>query len=59
MSALFSEGFSAVKAGAFSENAASIRVMEKCGMTKTGETEQIEYRGKTHTCVYYAIERDN
>ncbi len=44
-----------IKAGAFIENTASIRVMEKCGMTKTDENESIEYRGKIHQCVYYEI----
>lgn len=48
-------GFSAVRAGAFIENKASIRVMEKCGMHRTDETETIPYRGADHTCRYYAI----
>lgn len=52
---LFGCGFDTVLAGAFSENPASIRVMEKCGMTKQPQTEQIEYRGSIHHCVYYAI----
>lgn len=54
---LFAEGFDCVTAGAFLENPASIRVMEKCGMEKITFTEEIEYRGKTHTCVYYRIEK--
>lgn len=48
-------GFSAVRAGAFIENKASMRVMEKCGMHRTDETETITYRGADHTCRYYAI----
>lgn len=48
-------GFETVLAGAFEENPASIRVMEKCGMEKISFTEEIEYRGKPHHCVYYAI----
>lgn len=52
---LFDMGYQEVSAGAFSTNAASIRVMEKCGMTKLDKTEKIEYRGKTHTCVFYSI----
>lgn len=52
---LFGCGFDTVLAGAFEENSASIRVMEKCGMTKQPQTEQIEYRGNIHHCVYYAI----
>ena len=48
-------GFSTVRAGAFSENAASIRVMEKCGMQRIADTEEIEYRGNTHLCIYYEV----
>ena len=54
---LFSRGFETVLAGAFAENPASLRVMEKCGMTKQDYTEEIEYRGATHTCIYYAISK--
>ncbi len=54
---LFKLGFYVVKAGAFEENPASMRVMEKSGMTKTTEEELIEYRGKNHHCVYYEIRR--
>lgn len=54
---LFDHGFTTVLAGAFSENAASMRVMEKCGMTRQDFTEDIDYRGVTHTCIYYAIEK--
>lgn len=54
---LFRLGFSAVKAGAFLDNRASIRVMEKCGMTPTGEHEQIPYRGKVHACINYEIRK--
>lgn len=55
--ALFARGFSAVRAGAFRENAASLRVMEKCGMTRIPYTGEIEYRGRTHRCVYGEIRR--
>ena len=54
---LFDHGFEKVVAGAFSGNAASLRVMEKCGMAKQAYTDEIDYRGVTHTCVYYAIEK--
>lgn len=54
---LFAHGFSTVKAGAFVENRASQRVMEKCGMIKTEKTEEITYRGCNHTCVCYEIKR--
>lgn len=54
---LFALGYAEVTAGAFAENPASIRVMEKCGMTLLDRTEEIEYRGTVHRCVYYAIRR--
>ena len=50
---MFEKGCTQVITGAFSTNAASIRVMKKCGMTKLDKTDEIEYRGVTHTCVYY------
>lgn len=53
---LFSLGYSIVKAGAFEENLASMRVMEKCGMSRMEQEDSIEYRGKTHRCVYYKRE---
>ena len=46
-----------VTAGAFEENPASLRVMEKCGMKLTGVTEDIEYRGKAHKCIYMKVEK--
>ncbi len=51
---LRSRGFACVTAGAFAENAASLRVMQKCGMVRQDKTDEIEYRGRTHTCIYYA-----
>lgn len=54
MNELFSLGYSEVITGAFSTNTASIRVMEKCGMERLEKTDEIEYRGTTHTCVYYS-----
>lgn len=56
---LWEHGFRKVIAGAFEENLASIRVMEKCGMVRQPETENIDYRGKLHRCVYYAATREN
>ena len=53
--ALFSLGLEKVKAGAFEGNTASMRVMEKCGMARTGETEMIEYRGENKRCICYEI----
>jgi radical SAM protein (TIGR01212 family) len=55
---LFNHGLETVVAGAFEINPASMRVMEKCGMTKRDYTDEIEYRGVTHTCIYYAISKD-
>ena len=55
---LFRIGYDVVKTGAFQENAASIRVMQKSGMTLTNETEELEYRGKIHTCVYYEMKKE-
>jgi RimJ/RimL family protein N-acetyltransferase len=54
---LFDQGFETVLAGAFAENAASMRVMEKSGMTRQDYTDEIEYRDVTHTCIYYAISK--
>lgn len=53
ISDLFSRGHTSVIAGAFSQNKASIRVMEKAGMQPIEKTEEIEYRGQTHKCVYF------
>ncbi|MBO7403622.1 MAG: GNAT family N-acetyltransferase, partial [Clostridia bacterium] len=56
--ALFDRGLRVIRAGFFEENAASRRVMEKNGMTPTGEEETIDWRGAAHRCVYYAIRRE-
>lgn len=50
---LFRLGFTAVKAAAFEENIPSMRVMEKNGMIRTGETETLEYRGLIRRCICY------
>ena len=52
---LFDNGFEEVVCGAFDENSASIRVMQKCNMKLLDRIDQIEYRGKIHRCVYYSI----
>ena len=54
---LFEQGFFEVICGACEENAASIRVMQKCGMKLLDKTDVIEYRGQNHNCVYYSIEK--
>ena len=51
---LFENGFSEVVCGAFEENAASIRVMQKCGMKLLPKTDVIEYRGEKYNCIYYS-----
>lgn len=52
---MFLDGFETVMTGAFEENLASIRIMEKCGMQRIKRRDVIEYRGKMHTCVYYTV----
>ena len=54
---LFTLGFDQVVAGAFVENPASLRVMEKAGMTPIDKVDEIDYRGRTHTCVYRVIRK--
>ena len=54
---IFDNGFNEVICGAFEENGASIRVMQKCNMKLLDKIDKIEYRGKTHNCVYYSITR--
>ena len=55
---LFSRGYTEVTAGAFEENPASLRVMQKSGMHLIEKTEEIDYRGKIHHCIFYAIRRE-
>ena len=56
---LFTLGYAEIVCGAFEENAASIRVMEKAGMQRIEFTENIDYRGKTHLCVYYSTKKED
>ena len=51
---LLEAGYHTVICGAFEQNMASIRVMQKNGMTLIEKQDLIEYRGKVHRCVYYA-----
>ena len=53
---LRARGVDSVIAGAFIENPASLRVMEKNGMKRIEFQEMISYRGKDHLCVYCAID---
>lgn len=56
---LFHKGFHQIVAGAFENNAASIKVMQKCGMVKILKEGDIRYQGVLHHCYYYAICRDH
>lgn len=56
MRQLFQAGYREVLCGAFEENPASLRVMEKAGMRRIEKTEKIEYRGNVHRCVFCVIE---
>ena len=58
MEELFALGYEEILTGAFSTNIPSIRVMEKCAMTKLDKTDKIPYRGVTHTCVYYSRKQE-
>ena len=51
---LFARGYDEVVCGAFEENPASLRVMQKAGMTLLDKVDEIEYRGKVHRCLYYS-----
>lgn len=55
---MFNRGIKKVKAGFFSHNIASKRVMEKCGLKKVDFEEDIEYKGVIHHCIYYEISND-
>ena len=54
---LFQKGFREVICGAFEENPASLRVMEKAGMQRIDKVDMIDYRGKSHRCLYCSIEK--
>ena len=54
---LFEKGFQEVVCGAFEDNTASLRVMEKAGMVPLDETDVIEYRGRLHRCLYRGISK--
>ena len=54
---VFRLGYAEVVCGAFAENPASSRVMEKCGMVRSDFTEVIPYRDEDHLCIYYHKEK--
>ena len=56
---LFSVGYTTVKAAAFAGNIASMRVMEKCGMERTGQEETVHYREAEYRCICYAVSIDS
>lgn len=58
MEEMFASGCTMVKAGAFEENPASMRVMEKAGMTLLPHVDEIEYRGKVHRCINYGKRKE-
>ena len=51
-------GFRRVRAGYFEGNDASRRMMEKCGMQPIDETDEEEYRGEVHRCLYSEMRFD-
>ena len=55
---LFEMGYVTVIAGAFENNVASMRVMEKSGMSKCDYSEDVEYNGKTIKCIMYNIKKN-
>lgn len=57
IAALFEAGYEEVAAGAFAFNTASMRVMEKSGMTRLEKTEEIEYRGEKRKVICYSIKK--
>lgn len=52
---LFHLEYQRVTAECFIENAASYRVMEKCGMKRTQNSYALHYQGKDHTVIEYEI----
>ena len=50
---LFSLGYKCVKAGAFIENKASLRVIQKCNMQRLDGYEEIVYKDKKYLCENY------
>ena len=52
----FRRGFREVICGAFESNPTSLRVMKKAGMALLERVDEIEYRGKTHRCLYRSIQ---
>ena len=51
---LLSIGYKEIICGAFEHHIASMRVMEKAGMKRMLKTDEIEYIGQVHKCIYYS-----
>ena len=54
---LFNIGYKTIKTGAFEENIASIKVMEKSKMIRLNSTSFIEYKNKIHNCIWFEIKK--
>ena len=54
LQALFAQDYTEITAGAFPTNLASLRVMQKCGMTPLSKRETVVYRGRSCNCIFYA-----
>lgn len=52
---LFENGYTEVICGAFSNNLASIKVMEKAGLILLNKMDKISYNGINYDCIYYSI----
>ena len=52
-------GYKTITAGAFVENTASLRVMEKNGMKRIDLEEIIPYKGKEHRCIYHSLDLED
>lgn len=55
INSLLRNGFNKVKTGVFDFNKASLKVMEKCGMTRLDTSEEILYNDKVINCVLFEI----
>lgn len=54
---LFRMGYACIRAGFFSGNTPSRRVMEKSGMHPNGESVEITYRNSIQTCILFEIQK--
>ncbi len=54
----FRAGYQRVEAGFFEGNAASRRVMEKCGMKASGRVETVNWQGREIRTVFYEVHKE-